>query len=549
LGIKASEGFLDLIAITETATGLLKTGLSPTCTLYKISDGTTTSLTVAELGTTGLYKVTNLTFGTATEYVTVWAVAGAYTIHYPFKLFKVGGGQEADIYTDTQALSTRLTAARAGYLDELGAANLPADLDTVLTRLSATRAGYLDNLSAGPVALNADIATLLTRLSAARAGYLDELEAANIPADIDTLLTRLSALRGGYLDNLSAGAVALNADMATLLTRLSAARAGYLDNLSAGAVALASVCTEIRLTELASTNLPADIDSLLARLTATRGGYLDNLSGGAVALNADMATLLTRLSAARAGYLDNLSAGAVALASVCTEARLAELAAANLPADIDTLLTRISAARAGYFDNLSAGAAALASVCTEARLAELAAANLPADVDTLISRLTAARAGYMDKLANHVIIDVYFSVQDDVIDLPAAATDTDLPNIVLPNISGTIDHVYVGIKFAMKENTSASGSNAIAGAQAIRVKKSTGTWGVDDVAAINLSDNQWMVAASTREGGDVQVGAVDVVGEVDAFNATYNLRFENADVDYDFLRLNDVQVFLKVIYH
>jgi hypothetical protein len=57
-----------------------------------------------------------------------------------------------------------------------------------------------------------------------------------------------------------------------------------------------------------------------------------------------------------------------ALASVCTEARLAELAAANLPADVDTLLTRITAA------------VALASVCTETRLAELDAANLPTDV-------------------------------------------------------------------------------------------------------------------------------------------------------------------------
>lgn len=48
-----------------------------------------------------------------------------------------------------------------------------------------------------------------------------------------------------------------------------------------------------------------------------------------------------------------------ALASVCTEARLAELAAANLPADIDTLLSRITAA------------VALASICTEGRLAHL----------------------------------------------------------------------------------------------------------------------------------------------------------------------------------
>src|SRR3990167_1201692 len=43
-----------------------------------------------------------------------------------------------------------------------------------------------------------------------------------------------------------------------------------------------------------------------------------------------------------------------ALASVCTEASLAELAAANLPADVDTLLTRLSAARALLLDEITA---------------------------------------------------------------------------------------------------------------------------------------------------------------------------------------------------
>jgi hypothetical protein len=42
---------------------------------------------------------------------------------------------------------------------------------------------------------------------------------------------------------------------------------------------------------------------------------------------------------------------------------------------------------------------ATATVCTEARLAELGATNIPADVDTLKSRLSAARAGYLDVLA------------------------------------------------------------------------------------------------------------------------------------------------------
>src|SRR3972149_94696 len=50
-----------------------------------------------------------------------------------------------------------------------------ANQTTLLSRLSAARAGYLDNLSGGPVALNGDMATVLSRLSAVRAEYLDAL--------------------------------------------------------------------------------------------------------------------------------------------------------------------------------------------------------------------------------------------------------------------------------------------------------------------------------------------------------------------------------------
>jgi hypothetical protein len=74
-------------------------------------------------------------------------------------------GALTDIDTGINNLEVRLTAARGGYLDELGPTNIPADVDT-----------------------------LLARLTAARAGYLDELNAPNIPADIDTLLTRITAL-------------------------------------------------------------------------------------------------------------------------------------------------------------------------------------------------------------------------------------------------------------------------------------------------------------------------------------------------------------------
>ena len=60
-----------------------------------------------------------------------------------------------------------------------------------------------------------------------------------------------------------------------------------------------------------------------------------------------------------------------ALASVCTEGRLAELDAGNLPTDVAAIPT--TAMR-------GTDSAALASVCTEGRLAELDAGNLPTDV-------------------------------------------------------------------------------------------------------------------------------------------------------------------------
>jgi len=101
-----------------------------------------------------------------------------------------------------------------------GLSALDTDLNTLLTRLSATRAGYLDNLSGGAVALNSDIATLLSRLSAARAVYLDNLNNAqllNVP-DLSTL----TAVRIAYLDNINQAG----------LLQLTATRAGYLDILN-----------------------------------------------------------------------------------------------------------------------------------------------------------------------------------------------------------------------------------------------------------------------------------------------------------------------------
>jgi hypothetical protein len=148
------------------------------------------------------------------------------------------------------------------------------------------------------------LAALTARITALRAGYLDNLSSGVVSqnSDVKDLLGRLTLLRAGYIDNLSAGAVALNTDMQTVLNRLTATRAGYLDNLSSGLVA----------TRTDSLLQQANQNTLLTRLSVLRSGYLDNLSSGAVALASETATLLSRLSASRAGYLDNLSSGLVA---------------------------------------------------------------------------------------------------------------------------------------------------------------------------------------------------------------------------------------------
>jgi len=136
----------------------------------------------------------------------------------------------------------------------------------------------------------------------------------------------------------------------------------------------------------------------------------------------------------------------------------------------------------------------------------------------------------------------FWSDLDDVIDLPAIAADTALPSVVVSGLpSGlTIDKVVVILKTRAIENTNAGGPNAINGAQNIQVRKAAGAW----ANAINLPDNIWTVAASTREAGDVLIGDNDVKATVNG-DGTYNLQFDNALVDLASLRLNDVMVGLR----
>jgi len=182
------------------------------------------------------------------------------------------------------------------------------------------------------------------------------------------------------------------------------------------------------------------VDDLESRLSAARAGYLDNLSAGAVALQASVDDLETRLTAVRAGYLDNLTSLDAAVSSraatgadgdtletlsdqidlqatlaICTEVRLAELDAANLPADVDSILSEtseIGVAGAGLtalgdarLGNLDAAVSTRAATGADGDTLEtlsdqIDGTALQTSVDDLEGRLTAVRAGYLDNLTN-----------------------------------------------------------------------------------------------------------------------------------------------------
>ena len=164
-----------------------------------------------------------------------------------------------------------------------------------------------------------------------------------------------------------------------------------------------------------------------------------------------------------------------------------------------------------------------------------------ADVTDIKADVTAVKAK-TDELPTQVSPMDFWSDVDDVIDLPAVAADTPLPSIVVSGlpVGVSIDRVVAVLKVRAIENTNAGGPNGIDGAQNIQVRKGAGAW----VNAINLADNQWLVAASTREAGDVLIGDNDLKATVDG-DATYGFQFDEALVDLASLRLNDVIVGLR----
>jgi len=210
--------------------------------------------------------------------------------------------------------------------------------------------------------------------------------------------------------------------------------------------------------------------------------------------------------------------------------------------DVIALMGRLTVARAGYLDNINqagllqitAARAALLDQITALRLAELDAANLPADVDTL-------KASHARQLFS---MD-FWSLPQEEVAITNAAGDKSLPSITIADLpaGAVIVRAIVMLKFRTIENTNVA-ANKLNGVQEIQIRDDSPSAWID---AINLVDDMFGLAASTREGGDVIIGAIDVSATVDG-NDTYNVQWDEALADADGINFNDAQVGLRIWY-
>lgn len=135
------------------------------------------------------------------------------------------------------------------------------------------------------------------------------------------------------------------------------------------------------------------------------------------------------------------------------------------------------------------------------------------------------------------------------INFPAAATDRDIGDIVVSGLPTdcTIIRVEVMLCFAAMRNGRAD-VNALGGTQQLRIKKSTGTWDVDDLDGIYfLANDLYMLEASSQAGGACLHGNADVKAEVDG-NATYNVQLEDAKAVAADMSLYNAHAGLRVFF-
>lgn len=160
------------------------------------------------------------------------------------------------------------------------------------------------------------------------------------------------------------------------------------------------------------------------------------------------------------------------------------------------------------------------------------------DIISLLRRLLSASGRQL------YCVDFWSPSQEEVA-ITNGAGDKALPSVVVAGIptGATFVRSVAMFKYRVIENTNVA-ANKLSGAQDIQVNDSAAAGWVD---AINFVDDEFGIAASTIQGGDVFIGDENIVARVDG-NDTYSFQWDEAVADVANLQFNDVQCGLRIWY-
>jgi hypothetical protein len=139
----------------------------------------------------------------------------------------------------------------------------------------------------------------------------------------------------------------------------------------------------------------------------------------------------------------------------------------------------------------------------------------------------------------------FWSPSQEEVQLTAVAGDKALPTVTVADLpaGATVVRAYAMFKFRAVENTNAA-ANKLNGIQDIQIRTDApGAWN----DAINFVDDQFGVAATSREGGDVFIGSIDVAAVVTG-NDGYEFQWDEGVADAANLQFNDVQMGIRLWY-
>jgi hypothetical protein len=155
-----------------------------------------------------------------------------------------------------------------------------------------------------------------------------------------------------------------------------------------------------------------------------------------------------------------------------------------------------------------------------------------------------------DHTRNNSVTEYFYSAVAPVVELivhvPHEFYSVSLPSVTLPKrFNIHIVKAEAQLIFRELQNMLAA-ENKILMTSSINVNKQ----GVeDDCAAIDIYADTFKLAASQTAGASRLIGAGDIVGCVDSFDATYEFNWISAYATTGVIKINDVQMVLAVTYY